>query len=119
MTVTVGAAPAPDLVVDAPTVDTSAPAAGTTLALSATVRNQGNGSSDSATLRYYRSTDSTITTGDTLLGTDPRVSSRRIGERRRVDQPEPRRRRLVPTTTGPAWTRYPESPIRPTIARPG
>ena len=71
VTVTVGAAPAPDLVVDAPTVDTSAPAAGTTFALSATVRNQGNGSSDSATLRYYRSTDSTITTGDTLLGTDP------------------------------------------------
>ena len=71
VTVTVGAAPAPDLEVDTPTVDTSAPAAGTTFALSATVRNQGNGSSDSATLRYYRSTDSTITTGDTLLGTDP------------------------------------------------
>ena len=70
VTVTVGAAPAPDLVVDAPTVDTSAPAAGTTFALSATVRNQGNGSSDSATLRYYRSNDSTITTGDTEVGTD-------------------------------------------------
>ena len=70
VTVNVGAAPAPDLVVDAPTVDTSAPAAGTTFALSATVRNQGNGSSDSATLRYYRSTDSTITRGDTAVGTD-------------------------------------------------
>ena len=70
VTVTVGAAPAPDLVVDAPTVDTSAPAAGTTFALSATVRNQGNGSSDSATLRYYRSNDSTITADDTAVGTD-------------------------------------------------
>ena len=70
VTVTVGVAPAPDLEVDTPTVDTSAPAAGTTFALSATVRNQGNGSSDSATLRYYRSTDSTITTGDTAVGTD-------------------------------------------------
>ena len=68
--VTVGAAPAPDLVVDAPTVDTNAPAAGARITLSATVRNQGNGRSDSTTLRYYESTDSTITTGDTEVGTD-------------------------------------------------
>ena len=70
VTVTVGAAPAPDLVVDAPTVDTSAPAAGARFTLNATVRNQGNGRSDSTTLRYYQSTDSTITTGDTEVGTD-------------------------------------------------
>ena len=70
VTVTVGAAPAPDLVVDTPTVDTSAPAAGARFTLSATVRNQGNGRSDSTTLRYYQSTDSTITTGDTAVGTD-------------------------------------------------
>ncbi len=70
VTVTVGAAPAPDLVVDTPTVDTSAPAAGARFTLSATVRNQGSGRSDSTTLRYYRSTDSTITTGDTEVGTD-------------------------------------------------
>ena len=70
VTVTVGAAPAPDLVVDAPTVDTSAPAAGARFTLNATVRNQGNGRSDSTTLRYYVSTDSTITTGDTEVGTD-------------------------------------------------
>ena len=37
---------------------------------SVTVRNQGDGESDSSTLRYYRSTDSTIDTGDTQLGTD-------------------------------------------------
>ena len=70
VTVTVGAAPAPDLVVDAPTVDTNAPAAGASFTLSATVRNQGNGSADSTTLRYYQSSDSTITTGDTEVGTD-------------------------------------------------
>ena len=74
VTVTVGAAPAPDLVVDPPTVDTSAPTAGARITLSATLRNQGNGRSDSTTLRYYRSADSTITTGDTEVGTDP-VSS--------------------------------------------
>ena len=70
VTVTVGAAPAPDLVVDAPTVSESAPTAGSSITLRVTVRNQGNGQSDSTTLRYYRSTDSTITTGDTEVGTD-------------------------------------------------
>ena len=68
--VVVGAAPAPDLVVDAPTVSDSNLVAGTSFALSATVRNQGSGRSDSTTLRYYQSTDSTITTGDTEVGTD-------------------------------------------------
>ena len=38
--------------------------------LSATVRNKGSGPSVSTTLRYYRSTDPTITTGDTAAGTD-------------------------------------------------
>ena len=70
VTVTVGAAPAPDLVVDTPTVSESAPAAGARITLSATVRNQGSGPADSTTLRYYRSTDSTITTGDMEVGTD-------------------------------------------------
>ena len=60
----------PDLVVGTPTVDASAPAAGARFTLSATVRNQGNGSSDSTTLRYYRSTDATITTSDTSVGSD-------------------------------------------------
>ena len=65
-----GSGSVPDLVVDAPTVSESAPAAGARFALSATVRNQGSGSADSTTLRYYQSTDSTITTGDTEVGTD-------------------------------------------------
>ena len=68
--VSVGAAPAPDLVVDTPAVSESAPAAGARLTLSATVRNQGSGASAFTTLRYYQSSDSTITTGDTEVGTD-------------------------------------------------
>ena len=66
-----GQGPAPDPVVDTPTVSESAPAAGASFTLSAAVRNRGSGSSLSTTLRYYRSTDSTITTGDTEVGTDP------------------------------------------------
>ena len=68
---TTGVAPAPDLAVETPTVDASAPAAGARFTLNATVRNQGSGASGSTTLRYYRSTDSTITAGDTEVGTDP------------------------------------------------
>ena len=74
VTVTVGAAPAPDLVVDAPTVSNSSPAAGASFTLRATVRNQGAARSGSTTLRYYRSTDATVSTSDTEVGTD-RVSS--------------------------------------------
>ncbi len=38
--------------------------------LSATVRNSGNGSSVASTLRYYRSSDATISTSDMEVGTD-------------------------------------------------
>ena len=67
---TVGAESTPDLVVGSPTVDTSAPVAGERFTLSATVRNVGDGRSAFTTLRYYRSVDATITTGDTGVGTD-------------------------------------------------
>ena len=62
--------PEPDLVVSA-SVNDSGPDAGATFTLSATVRNDGDGSSAATTLRYYRSTDATITTADTQVGTDP------------------------------------------------
>ena len=68
--VTVSAVTEPDLVVDTPTVDDSVPRPGREFRLSATVRNRGNGPSDSTTLRYYRSTDSTISSHDTEVGTD-------------------------------------------------
>ena len=70
VTVAVGAAPAPDLIVHNPTVSNSAPTAGARITLSATVRNQGSGESSFTTLRYYRSTDSTLTTADSEVGTD-------------------------------------------------
>ena len=70
VTVTVGAAPSPDLVVDSPTVSNSSPTAGASFTLRATVRNQGAARSGSTTLRYYRSTDATVSTSDTEVGTD-------------------------------------------------
>ena len=60
----------PDLAVGSPSVSDSNPTAGTTLTLSATVRNDGNRASVATTLRYYQSTDSTITMSDTAVGTD-------------------------------------------------
>ena len=62
--------PAPDLVVGSPSVSDSNPDAGASFTLSATVRNSGDGGSVATTLRYYRSTNSTISTVDTEVGTD-------------------------------------------------
>ena len=58
----------PDLTVVAPAIGAGAPAAGTTFTLSVAVSNQGEGKSAAATLRYYRSTDATITSSDTEVG---------------------------------------------------
>ena len=55
---------APDLVIQTPSVSDSSPNAGGSFTLSATVRNQGNGLSASTTLRYYRSSDETISTSE-------------------------------------------------------
>ncbi len=63
--------PGPDLVVESPRSTERSVAPGGTLRFGATVRNQGIGPSQATTLRYYRSTDSTITTSDTPIGTDP------------------------------------------------
>ena len=63
-----GTTPDPDLVVD--TLTLSGPPAGVSFTLSARVRNQGAAASGATTLRYYRSTDSNITTSDTQVGTD-------------------------------------------------
>ena len=60
----------PDLVVAQPTVSKSTLAPGETFTLSATVRNQGAGSAVATILRYYRSTDATILSSDTEVGTD-------------------------------------------------
>ncbi len=60
----------PDLVVEQPQVDNLNPEPGVPFTLSATVRNEGSGASDPTTLRYYRSSDSTIEPSDTDVGTD-------------------------------------------------
>ncbi len=60
----------PDLVVEQLSVSNSSPDAGASFTLSATVRNRGSSSSVSTTLRYYHSTDSTITSDDTQMGMD-------------------------------------------------
>ena len=59
-----------DLVIDTPSSSLSTPMTGQALTLNVTVQNRGDGSSDPTTLRFYRSTDSTITSGDTEVGTD-------------------------------------------------
>ena len=87
VTVTVGAALAPDLVVDAPTVSNSSPTAGASFRLNATVRNQGAARSGSTTLRYYRSTDATVSSSDTQVGTDPVSSLSASRTSGRIDQP--------------------------------
>ena len=64
-------AASPDLVVQSASVSDSTLTPGQSFTLSATVRNQGTGLSAATTLRYYRSTDATISTRDTQVGTDP------------------------------------------------
>ena len=65
-----GAEQYPDLEVGTPTVSDTSPETGASFTLSATVSNAGDGGSVATTLRYYRSTDATITTTDTAVGTD-------------------------------------------------
>ena len=59
----------PDLSVSA-SADNDTPAPGGAFTLSATVTNTGAGPAAATTLRYYRSTDTTITTSDRAEGTD-------------------------------------------------
>ena len=69
--VKVQAAAESDLVVLSPAANPDALGPGETFTLSAVVHNQGaGGASSSTTLRYYRSSDATIGTGDTQIGTD-------------------------------------------------
>ena len=59
-----------DLIVESVSVNDSTPDAGQSFALSAIVRNQGTGQSAATTLQYYRSSNATISTRDTEVGTD-------------------------------------------------
>ena len=59
-----------DLVVASVSVSDSSLTPGQSFTLSATVRNQGTARSGATTLQYYRSTNRTISTRDTLVGSD-------------------------------------------------
>ena len=58
------------MTVGTPSVSDSSPDAGASFTLSATVRNRGDAGSAATTLRYYRSSDATISSSDTAVGTD-------------------------------------------------
>ena len=60
----------PDLVVQSVSVSDDALDGGGSFMLSATVRNQGSGTAEATTLRYYRSSSVTISTSDTQVGSD-------------------------------------------------
>ncbi len=59
-----------DLIVELPSVSDATLSMGQSFTAYATVKNQGDALSESTTLRYYLSTDSTISTSDTELATD-------------------------------------------------
>ena len=96
----------PDLTAVSPSVSNSSPAVGSQFTLSATVQNDGNGESAATTLRYYRSTDATITTSDTEVGTAAVAGlAASVSDSQSVELVAPSARREH-TTTGRAWTRW-------------
>ena len=66
----VGDGAVPDLVVTSERIGDGTLLPSENFTLSAIVTNSGNAESTSTTLRYYRSVDQTISTTDTLIGTD-------------------------------------------------
>ena len=111
--------PQPDLVVDSftitlgPTLETSP---GALVKLNQRVANVGDAASAATTVRYYRSTDATITTSDTQVSTDAvpelAASSRSVEAENERLPTAPER-----TTTARAWMRWRGSPIRLTTVR--
>ena len=78
---------APNLTVGSPSVTDSTPQPGGAFTLSVTVRNDGSADADATTLRFYQSTDATITTSDNRGG-----HGTGGGARGRGDQPRIKRR---------------------------
>ena len=74
----------PDLTVKSPSVSNSTLSPGETFTFSARVQNSGTGRSGSTTLRYYRSDNSSISTGDTQVSSDsvPGLSTSQISSER-------------------------------------
>ena len=65
-----GAAQAPDLAVESPSVSDDSLETADSFTFRATVRNRGDGPSAATTLRYYRSSNATISSSDREVGTD-------------------------------------------------
>ena len=63
-----GSPQGPDLVVESPSASAIAVQPGASFKLTATVRNRGNERAAATTLRYFRSSNATISTGDTEVG---------------------------------------------------
>ena len=95
--------PTPDLVVEAVTADPATVAPGKTFRLYATLKNNGTRESTATTLRYYRSTDTAISTEDTLLGRAARDSTRCGWHHPSAIVLLLRRRLPAPTITVSAW----------------
>ena len=70
-----GGSSRPDLIVESPSVSDNTLTPGQSFTLRATVRNRGTAQSAATTLRYYRSSNSTITTDDTEVGTADAISA--------------------------------------------
>lgn len=68
----------PDLVIESVTVDNDSSEIGGSFTFSAMVRNKGDAPSEGTTLRFYRSTNPTIASEDTQIGTDE-VASLSVG----------------------------------------
>ena len=68
--VTVSGGGSPDLIVESPTVNDNTLTTGQSFTLRATVRNQGTEQAAATTLQYYRSSNATISSSDTEVGTD-------------------------------------------------
>ncbi len=92
------------MVVESPSVDNSSLEPDDSFTLSVTVRNQGNVDSNSTTLRYYRSTDSTISTSDTEVDTEVDTDSVSSLDPSESDDEYERLTAQVPTTTALAST---------------
>lgn len=88
----------PDLVVESPSVDDNTLTPNEDFKIFATVRNAGNGSSAATTLRYYLSSNSTISTSDSEIGTDS-VDALSAG----ASSPEDKSGREAPSSPGSYW----------------
>ena len=89
-----------DLVVHGPTQDDSTREPGETFRILVTVQNLGAEWSTATTVRFYRSTDTTITTSATEVGTERVGPLRHLSGSGRNDSSDGAPRRRARTTTG-------------------